>query len=261
MSRHVVVTGASSGIGAAIAREYGRAGAVLTLVARREERLRALAEEIGADRCHVVAKDLSVPETAADWLEGAEAANGPITVLVNNAGRQIIGRTADLDPADGERSLKLNVFTPLRLTCAVLPGMLDRRRGTIIDIASMAALAPTPFMTYYNASKGALAAASEALRGELRKTGVHVVTVYPGVIDETEMGARGVAALDDTFAVRMQPRGTAAGLAVLIRKAEERGRARVIYPRVNTLARWLPGPTRWLMDRMSPGPSTEQPHG
>lgn len=262
MSRHIVVTGASSGIGAAIAREYGRAGARLTLVARREERLRALAAEIGADRCHVVPKDLSVPATAAEWLPAATEVHGPVDVLVNNAGRQLIARTSEVDPADGEHSIMLNVFAPLRLTIAVLPGMLERRSGTIIDIASMAALAPTPFMTYYNASKGALAAASEALRGELRKTGVHVVTVYPGVIDETDMGAQGVAALEDTVAVRLQPRGTAARLAVLIRRADERQRVRVIYPRVNTLARWLPAPTRWLMDRLSPAPSgTERPHG
>lgn len=252
---HVIVTGASAGIGEAIARAFAAAGAKLTLVARRADRLAALAGELGVET-HVVGRDLSDPEQATDWLPAAEASLGPPDVLVNNAGMQIIGPTAAADPDRGEQLLRLNVFAPFRLTRAVLPGMLERRRGTIVDIASMAALAPTPGMYYYNASKGALAAASEALRGELRGTGVHVVTVYPGIIP-TDMGAAGLVKYKASAALKLQPQGTTTKLAVLVREAVEKRRARVIYPRLNVLARHLPATTRWFMDRFTPALADE----
>src|SRR5262245_17354796 len=93
---HVAITGASSGIGEALAREYGRHGAKLTLVARREELLRRLAGEIGGD-VFVAPHDLSLPEGAEGWIASAEAAHGPIDVLVNNAGIEKTGPTAEAD--------------------------------------------------------------------------------------------------------------------------------------------------------------------
>jgi uncharacterized protein len=248
---HVVVTGASSGIGAAIARRFSQAGAAVTLVARRAAELEVVAASL-ATRCHIVVHDLSVPEHAAVWLDSAVAELGPVDVLCNNAGAQVIGATGRLDVDEGERSLRLNLLTPLRLTRAVLPAMLARGAGTVVDVASMAALAPTPGMTYYNAGKGGLAAASEALRGELLGTGVHVVTVYPGIIPDTDMAQKGLVAYEAGRALALQPRGTAAGLADRIVRAVERRKARVIYPRMNALARWFPGTTRWVMDRFTP---------
>jgi short-subunit dehydrogenase len=248
---HVVVTGASSGIGRAIAVRYAAGGADLTLVARRKERLEELAAEVST-KCHVVAADLSTPETATDWIAGAEKALGPIDVLVNNAGVQVIAPTAEVDVEYGEMSLRLNLLTPLRLTRAVLPSMIERGAGAIIDVASMAAIAPTPFMTYYNASKAGIAAASEALRGELRGTGVHVVTVYPGIIPSTDMGEKGLAKFEHSSMLGLQPTGTPEKLADLIHRAVERRHARVIYPRMNVFARWFPSTTRWLMDRFTP---------
>ena len=247
---HAVVTGASSGIGAGIARRFAEEGAKVTIVARRRDKLEQLAAAMGG--AHVVAHDLSVPEEATVWLEEAVAAQGPIDVLVNNAGVQLIGRTTDIDVERGEMTLRLNVLTPLRLTRAVLGGMIERGHGCIVDIASMAALAPTPFMTYYNASKGALAAASEALRGELRGTGVHVVTVYPGIIPDTDMGEHGLAAYHSSAMLALQPTGTTSKLAELVYRAVERKRPRVIYPRMNAFARWFPGTTRWLLDTFTP---------
>ena len=116
----------------------------------------------------------------------------------------------------------------------------------------MAALAPTPGMYYYNASKAGMAAASEALRGELRGTGVHVVTVYPGII-ETDMGKAGLASYHDSKLLALQPRGTTEELARLVVKAVERKHERVIYPSTNALARHFPATTRWMMDRLTPG--------
>ncbi|MEZ4465991.1 MAG: SDR family NAD(P)-dependent oxidoreductase [bacterium] len=191
------------------------------------------------------------PATCTAWLPAAEAALGPVDVLINNAGMQVIGPTAEVDVERAELSLRLNLLSPLRLTHAVLPGMLARGRGCIVDVASMAALAPTPAMTWYNASKAGLAGASEALRGELRGTGVHVVTVYPGII-ETDMGKAGLAAYQKSRLLALQPRGTTEGLAARVVRAVDRRRPRVIYPAVYGMTRWLPPLTRWFMDRLTP---------
>lgn len=251
MNMHVAITGASAGIGEAIARRFAAEGASLTLVARRRQRLVALSEELDV-ACFVRPCDLADLQHATDWVEPAQEALGPIDVLVNNAGIQVVGPTADIDVERGEHSLRVNVMAPMRLTRAVLPSMLRRRSGCIVDIASMASLAPTPGMFYYNASKGALAAASEALRGELRGTGVHVVTVYPGIIPTTDMGQQGLQKYERSRMLELQPTGTADRLSELVYRAVVRRRARVIYPRLNAAARWLPGPTRWLMDHFTP---------
>jgi short-subunit dehydrogenase len=145
--------------------------------------------------------------------------------------------------------LRLNVFTPMRLTRAVLPAMLARRSGAIVDIASMAALAPTPGMHHYNAAKAGIAAASEALRGELRGTGVHVVTVYPGPVTTAMANASFEIYGND---MRWVPTGTAPELARRIRRAVEKKQARVIYPGVYAVSRHFPALTRILVDRFTP---------
>jgi short-subunit dehydrogenase len=247
---HVVVTGASSGIGEALVREYVAAGAAVTLVARRRDRLDQISAEVGG-RTFVAGADLGDVDRACDWLEPAQAALGPIDVLVNNAGMQIVGPTDLTDPAQGEALLRLNVHAPLRLTRAVLPAMLARGSGAIVDIASMAAITPTPGMYYYNASKAALAAASESLRAELRGTGVHVVTVYPGPV-HTPMGDRGITAYEPSRTLSFLQWGTTGELARLIRRAVEQRRPRVIYPRSYALSRHAPNLARWVVGRLSP---------
>jgi short-subunit dehydrogenase len=247
---HVLVTGASSGIGEATAEEYLKRGETVTLVARRRERLEAIAAK-APGRAHVIACDLSdhtrVPQLVAD----AEAAGGPIDVLVNNAGKQILGPTSETSWADGESVLAVNVLAPLRLTLAVLPGMVARKRGAIVDIASMAALAPTPGMFFYNASKGALAAASESLRAEVAPHGIHVVTVYPGpVTSEMETAARQKFAESGT--IDRLPTGKPAELAAMIADAVEHKRPRIIYPRFYALSRYFPAATRWVVDTFTP---------
>jgi short-subunit dehydrogenase len=257
---HVVITGASSGIGAALARELAKPGVrggpegcghSLTLVARRESLLRDLAKTLEV-KTHVVAKDLGELETAADWIGAAEDALGPVDVLINNAGVQIVAPTTNVDPDEGERLLKVDLFAPMRLTQAVLPKMIARRSGTIVDVSSLAGMAPTPGMFHYSAAKAALAAASEALRGELRGTGVHVVTVYPGIIETTEMAKTAMEKYEQSWLLSRFPRGNEERLAVLVRRAIERKHDRVIYPRSGLFTRWFPGTTRWMMDRFTP---------
>jgi short-subunit dehydrogenase len=128
--------------------------------------------------------------------------------------------------------------------------MIARGHGCIVDIASVAALAPQPGFVFYNASKAALASASESLRAELRRYGVHVLTVYPGPV-HTPMAHANFAVFDPAVA-RFTPTGDARVLAGLIARAVENKQPRLIYPRIYTLARWLPALARWLSDRMTP---------
>jgi short-subunit dehydrogenase len=246
---HVAVTGASSGIGEAIAREYLARGARVTLVARRADRLQVIANG-GGGRTHVAAADLSAVERATDWIAGAEAALGPIDVLVNNAGASMVHATMSTEWTEARTLLALNVLTPFKLTLAVGPGMVARGRGAIVDISSVAALAPQPYFFFYNASKAALAAASESLRGELRAHGVHVLTVYPGPV-HTLMADANFAVFAPSVA-RLTPTGDTATLARLVARAVEKRKPRVVYPRVYAVTRWFPWLARWAIDRTMP---------
>jgi short-subunit dehydrogenase len=247
---HIVITGASSGIGEALAREFASHKASVTLVARRKNHLEKLANSLSV-KTHVVACDLSDRDNCTEWIAEAEKQLGPIDVLINNAGVQIIGASSSVDPKLGERLLDLNLATPLRLTRAVLPGMIARGKGTVVNVASLAALAPTPGMSYYNASKAGLAGASEALRGELSNTGVKVLTVYPGII-ETAMGKNGIQAYQSSLALRLQPRGTTEELAKRVYRAVQRKQSRVIYPGIYRFLRVFPAVARWSLDRFTP---------
>jgi len=247
---HVVVTGASSGIGEAIAREYLNRGAKVTLIARRRDRLDKLAAE-AKDRAHVVQADLGNPDVAFAWLDAAEEAMGPIDVLVNNAGVQIVKSVIETSWEDAEKLLVLDLHTPLRLTQLVLKRMVPRKSGTIVDISSMAAIGPTPGMFFYNAAKAGLAAASEGLRAEVKPYGIHVVTVYPGpVTSDMETAARG--AYEDRPSARYAPTGAPDVLARLIANAVEKKRPRVVYPRFYALSRHFPNATRWALDALTP---------
>lgn len=247
---HVAITGASSGIGAALAREFGTAGNGVTLVARRRELLEELASSLAA-RTHVAVADLSDATRCTEWIAGAESALGPIDVLVNNAGSTMVRRFLDVDLEDAERMLRLDLIVPLRLTRAVLPGMVARRGGTIVDVASVAAFSALLGTTYYAAAKAGLAAASEVLRGELRGTGVHVVTVYPGPI-RTALSTQAFESFEDHWTKRLVAEAPPEKLAAQIRHAVERRQPRVIFPRSYDLVRHIPDTARWVLDRLSP---------
>ena len=250
MAQHVVVTGASSGIGEAIAREYLKRGANVTLIARRRDRLDKLAAG-HEGRTHIVQADLGNPEVAFAWIDDAEKAMGPIDVHVNNAGVQIVKSALETGWEEGERLLVLDLHTPLRLTQLVLKRMVPRKSGTIVDIASMAALGPTPGMFFYNAAKAGLAAASEGLRAEMRPHGIHIVTVYPGPVT-SDMEAAGRAAYEETAATKYTPTGAPDVLARMICAAVDKKRPRVVYPRLYALSRHFPNATRWALDALTP---------
>lgn len=248
---HVAITGASSGIGEALAREYFSRGAKVTLIARRLELMQKLAAD-SKHPVHLAQADLSVAEQMTAWVAEAEAKNGPIDVLINNAGIQIVGPFHATEWSAGQKLLEVDLFAPLKLSQHVVKGMISRGAGTLVDIASMAAIAPTPGMAFYNAAKAGLAGASEALRAELKPKGVHVVTVYPGPV-HSALEAAGRAAYQESFLARvLAPTGQAEVLARLVANAVQKKRARVIYPRLNIFARHFPAMTRILLDAFTP---------
>jgi short-subunit dehydrogenase len=175
-----LVTGASSGIGAAFARALHRQGERLVLVARRSDRLEALAAELGG-RHEVIAADLAAPGAAGRLLEAVESRGLAVDLLVNNAGLGHTKAFAD-QPIEAVRSmLDLNVRALTELTHAVLPGMRSRGRGRIVNVASNAAFQPVPYLTVYAATKAYVLSFTEGLAEELRGSGIEVQALCPGV--------------------------------------------------------------------------------
>ncbi len=174
--RRALVTGASSGIGLALARRLAREGVPeIRLLARRRDRLEALAGELpGAS---VVEADLCSESGMASALAACEG----VDLLVNNAGAGLYGAFAESEAGRLADLVTLNCLAPVRLTRAVLPGMVAAERGGVINISSGMAFQPAPYMATYAATKTFLLYWSEALHEELRPQGVRVVTVCPGV--------------------------------------------------------------------------------
>ncbi len=182
--RWALITGASSGIGAEFARVLASRGMHLILTSRRRELMDSLAAELhtrhGA-RCEVITADLSDPAEAKRVLAAVDALGVTIELLVNNAGFGIVG---DIESADVERVMqlvRLNIGALTELTCRVLPGMLARRHGAIINVSSVAAFQPVAYMGAYSASKAYVLHFTEALWAEARDRGVTVTALCPGV--------------------------------------------------------------------------------
>ena len=177
-----LVTGASSGIGAALARELARHGHDLVLTARSLAPMEALAAELrdrGA-QATVIAADLAQPGAAAALARDIEARGIAVEVLVNNAGLGAIGRFDRIDPARNAEIMQVNIVALTELTQALLPAMLARRRGRIVLVASTASFLPCPRMAVYAATKAYVRSFGEALAQELRGTGVGVNVLCPG---------------------------------------------------------------------------------
>ncbi len=182
-----LVTGASSGIGAAIARSLAVRGFDLVLVARRADRLQALATELSSTcsvAVDVIAADLADNHAGHDGCERVISglANRRIDVVVNNAGAGWIGRFADAPAARQLEIIDVNCRALIALTRAFLPPMIERQRGHVVQIASIAGFMPGPLSSTYYASKAFVVSHSEALRHELRGTGVDITLVCPGPV-------------------------------------------------------------------------------
>ena len=183
--RTCLVTGASSGIGAEIARQLAERGHGVTLVARRADRLSELADELGAAgvRAEVLATDLADRNARAD-LPGRVAALGlSVDVLVNNAGLSTLGPVSRSDPGAELDMIEVDVAAVADLCSRFLPGMVERRRGAVLNVASTAAFQPLPGQAGYGAGKAFVLSYTRALRGELSGTGVSVTALCPGPVD------------------------------------------------------------------------------
>ena len=185
----VLITGASSGIGLELARLFAADDSNLVLVARREERLRALADELksefGVD-VFILPKDLSeenAPREIFDWLqkEGIQ-----IDVVVNNAGFGSRGKFAELGEKAQMDMIRVNVAALTHLTRLFLPGIIERGRGGILNVGSLAGFQPGPNLAVYYATKAYVLSFTEAMRRELAPQGVRVNSIIPGPIAGTE---------------------------------------------------------------------------
>ena len=180
-----LITGASAGLGVEFARQLSARGHALVLAARRKDRLEELAKELGNARA--VAMDLSKANAAAKLMADLQAAGEVVEILVNNAGFGLIGRFAELDAKRERHMIDLNVGTLTDLCRAVAPGMIARKSGGILNVASTAAFQPGPKMAVYFATKAFVLSLSEALHEELRPHGIKVSCLCPGPT-RTEFG-------------------------------------------------------------------------
>ncbi|MGJ4918055.1 SDR family oxidoreductase [Bradyrhizobium sp. HKCCYLRH2060] len=200
MDKVILITGASSGIGAGIARELAATGARLLLGARRLDRLEALAAELRAagQTAEVRALDVTKRADVAAFTEAARALWGHVDVMINNAGIMPLSPMASLKVGEWDRMVDVNIKGVLNGIAAVLPGMLARGSGHIINIASIGALQVVPTAAVYCATKHAVRAISDGLRQENDK--LRVTCIHPGVV-ESELAS---TITDETAAEMMR---------------------------------------------------------
>jgi short-subunit dehydrogenase len=187
-----VVTGASRGIGVHIARVLAQQGVNVSLAARSHAELDAVCNEISALGVRAIATkcDVTNADDRARLIERTEAELGPIDILVNNAGIETAARFDTAPPEELAQTIDVNLVSAMMLTRSVLPGMLDRKRGHIVNIASGAGKAGVPFAVAYSTSKHGLVGFTNSLRCEYLKSPVGFSVVCPGFVTETGMYAR-----------------------------------------------------------------------
>ena len=251
----VAVTGASAGIGLALAEEFGRRGAKLVLNARREDVLRGIAEKLaaGGTEVEIVVGDVADPEVRAKLLAAAQERFGGLDTLINNAGVGVFGRFADAQPEQLRQVFEVDFFAAAELTRSAIPLLRQGRDALVINIGSILGQRGIPYSAEYCAAKFAMRGFSEALRPELKKLGIGLLLVSPGTTDTGFFN--NVLAMNVSLPWRKNnPRGTPpAAVARATANAAERGR-REIVPSFGGAAmlllnRFFPWPIDWYLDR------------
>lgn len=230
-----MVTGASSGIGREFARELARRGSNLVLTARSRDRLTELADELrhahGVDAV-VLVHDLARPGSVQDLVDDLTAHHLKIDILVNNAGFGAHGDVVDTEPERLDAMTALNVDAVVALTGRLLPGMVERRAGAIVNLASTAAYQPVPHMAVYGATKAFVLSFSRALWSETKDFGVAVLALSPGAT-ETEFFR--VAGEDAAVGARR----TTSQVVRTAMRALAQGRPSVVDGLQNALTAWV----------------------
>jgi short-subunit dehydrogenase len=248
-----IVTGASSGIGRAVARELARQGASLVLIARREDRLRQLADEIhsGGGRAECVAGDVTDPAVRRSAIDTAQSSYGGLDILVNNAGVGALGLFEDADPDRVRRVMEVNFFALVEMTRLALPLLKRGRRPILVNVGSILGRRGVPHNSEYSASKFAVHGFSEAIRAEWARYGIDVLVVSPGTT-ETEFFEK---VMERTSAPSW-PEHKAISAAAVARQtvlAMRRGRHEIVPYRWGKVLLWLnrlsPRLVDWLMER------------
>ena len=257
----VWITGASSGIGEALARTYAQApgGAELILSARSADKLEALRASLPEpDRVRVLPVDLNQPDSLPEVIEAALSWKNRIDVLVNNAGISQRSQILDTDMPTCRRVMEVNFFGAVALTVGVVPGMVERGHGRIVNISSVTGYVATPGRGAYAASKHAIRGWSDGLRCELTGTGVSVTIICPGYVQtaiaRNALQGDGNALNADDPSV--QGGITAEAMATRIHTAAQRGEREVYFGGKEILAiyikRYAPGFGAWLLSKVYP---------
>lgn len=235
-----LVTGASSGIGKAFAEDLAARGARLILTARSESGLQAVAADLRkrfSTEVAVIPLDLAQSGAAANLMEAVHGQGLAVDLLVNNAGFGRWGAFLDIEPPSNAEMIQLNVTALVELSRLCLPGMISRKKGGVINVASTAAFVPLPYAAVYSAAKTFVLYFSEALWGETRDSGVHVMALCPGgtasnfaaVASDLPGAGTGRPGLDSAESV------ASAGLKAFLRR-----KTVVITGKGNQRLRWLP---------------------
>jgi short-subunit dehydrogenase len=231
--RHALVTGASQGIGRQLAEELTARGARVTVMARSAAALKELADRIGAN---AEPADLVDGDQLGDLIARVEVAHGPVDVLVNNAALAVVSPFWEFTPQQLRQTIALNLYAPMELTRQVLPGMIARDRGSVVNVSSLAAMAVMPTVAPYSTCKAGLSQFTAGLQRELRGSSVRLMIVQLGEVAGTELmeGTRSSRPielaskrLDRLKVMREMP---LAEVGTKIADAIEKGRRSIVLP-------------------------------
>lgn len=251
----ILITGASSGIGEATARLFAQNGYRVVVAARRMDRLRALTDEIRSQGGEAlpVACDVTQQEDIRRLVDETLSTYGQIDILFNNAGFGRLDWLENLDPdRDIEEQLKVNLLGLILVTRLVLPHMIERRSGTIINMASIAGLVATPTYSIYAASKYAVRGFTDALRREVGVFGIHVSAIYPGGVRtefSSHTGKQRKTGIGTPSLLRLE----AEDVAKVVFRVARHPRRSVVIPWPMQIGVWLtilfPGLSDWVIEQ------------